>query len=97
MDSWETALSTYREEPDSVLALRGRLQLDLARELPRTALDLPLTGGPVVVNCSSAELLDGWGIQIRFALKLELERVAAEDRKNLGWSGLDGLYPVRGL
>jgi hypothetical protein len=54
MDSSEAAVSIYREEPDSVLALRGRLHLNLARKLHRTALDLALTGGRVVVDVKLA-------------------------------------------
>jgi anti-anti-sigma regulatory factor len=105
MDSSEAAVSIYREEPDSVLALRGRLHLDLARELHRTALELALTGGSVVVDCSATEFLDGWVIQILLALKLALERGAgslrirgesAEVRNYLGWAGMETHFPVRG-
>jgi anti-anti-sigma regulatory factor len=105
MDSSETAVSTYREEPDSVLARRGRPHLDLARELHRMALELALTGGSVVVDCSAAEFLDSWVIQILLALKLALERGAgslrirgesAEVRRYLGWAGMDAHFPGRG-
>jgi anti-anti-sigma regulatory factor len=103
MESSEAAVATYREEPDSVLALRGRLHLDLARELHRMALELALTGGSVVVDCSATEFLDGWVIQILLSLKLALEhgsgslRIRGEStevRNYLGWAGVENHFPV---
>jgi anti-anti-sigma regulatory factor len=103
MESSEAAVATYREEPDSVLALRGRLHLDLARELHRMALELALTGGSVVVDCSATEFLDGWVIQILLSLKLALERGSGslrirgegtEVRNYLGWAGMENHFPV---
>ncbi|HLK19166.1 MAG TPA: STAS domain-containing protein [Bryobacteraceae bacterium] len=106
MDSSEAAFSICREEPDSVLTLRGKLHLDLARELHRMALDLAMTGGSVVVDLSAAEFLDGWVIQILLALKLALEHGAGslrlrgesgEIREYLAWAGAEAHFPAPGL
>lgn len=102
MDSSEVAFSSHREEPGSVLALRHKLHLDLARGLHRMTLDLAMTGGSGVVDLSAAEFLDGWVVQNLLALKMALERRAgslrirgdrAEVRKYLAWAGLEIHFP----
>ncbi len=104
LESSEAAIAVYRDEPDSVLALRGGFHIDLARELHQAAVQLADTGGGVIVDCSQTEHLDGCAVQVLLALKRALEQrggwlrmrgESAEIRKYLGWAGLSIHFPTR--
>lgn len=85
-----------------MLALRGRLRVELARDLHQAALQRAETGGGVIVDCTQVEHLDGCAVQVLVALKLAMEQSggwlrlrgeSAEVRKYLAWGGLGAHFP----
>jgi len=101
VDANSAPVHLLRENTGCVLALRGDLNLDLARRVHDAALEAVEAGGNLIVDCTEATHIDGSAAQVLLALEGALEqggrslqiRGASDGvRKYLGWSGLGGHF-----